>query len=1068
MYRSRIMNTRRRTRNSTSVQMTVQSVSSEGISLSTTTTSPSTLNGNLDKPSNTLASVHSLNRPESRNSQHSSISVASTSVPVSRTTTSRRGGKVSRSRSPLSYSNRDNERKSCTPIRGYRASPPPTIIPSTTPRQRKEPASEGRVSSVAAKAAAEAQRLWLHARASGKYGQGHIESHQSDQMFWDRNHLFKTEMNLNSKATTHRVQIREGGNTEKDDHQNVFRRQIDTPQKSQNEMSMLDNRTKKSDVIETRSSNRVKKPCIMGSATPLHVPRANPDITLLPKQKPSSQNISSSEPPPYEDDLAPPGSPQRLLLDLKSGSKSFELEGPTHPLSPQEPPQIQHSHQQINPDSFFFEPQKSPRTPKTPKSPGFSIRHSNTMLGTPSFNLFHHDFDAFDENDNFHLPTPNPNSNCLLDSDLRSPVLSPVQGIDGCSPRKELLMNSPFLEGFDSAFSPKQGSKLKFNETDIKEVTIEGAPPMPQVSSGERSKGADRMKTTVLEFKSASHRPPKKRIFEQEKTSPNRMMKSESVIENDVRIHREKKQEKSSRQISNGRMNSYRSQMPQSYHPKYLLQKMSNTRVPTLAGMKAPHLYQRLSCHSDAFSNFTFLLPGFHSIIKKKETSSDTAKHSKKDLSKETKNNSDVARRRVTSAVFAFGGNCDPIGNTEEKIDNISKASIFRVKVEDDNEEKESNNVSKYEASLSGRYYENENRISWEAEEDPPVEIPSMSIALSTNSDGSPSIKRKSSSNTLDDKTLLKKSKVEEIEEIQSTNQTSDGGDQPKMRYRCKLCGQPKQNHTCPYQQSLQRSIGIMVYPAVNSYTALEPGYLAPALSEMNNFINGSEMMNMTESTPSRPSPLPHMMNTSFAAPSPSMVLPLGTPHNVTPESIRNGQTSRLHGDSSDSVPSPEIVAPRTPFSRPPPYGRYPMTMLCRPTPIRVRRKGILAPEASVAMSRDSHWDALFMEKTDLRQEQYRIVSLSSKSPSAYKYPSLPLPYTQRKSLSDNLFALSKEVPHLTDECAAVLRQAREQDKWDLAVAELLTQVIVVIHCPEEDSKLDGLSKYLLTLGFAC
>lgn len=71
------------------------------------------------------------------------------------------------------------------------------------------------------------------------------------------------------------------------------------------------------------------------------------------------------------------------------------------------------------------------------------------------------------------------------------------------------------------------------------------------------------------------------------------------------------------------------------------------------------------------------------------------------------------------------------------------------------------------------------------------------------------------------------------------------------MRYRCKLCGQPKQNHTCPYQQSLQRSIGVTVYLAVNAYTADEPGRLAPALSDINNFVHGQD--DFTENTPSRP-----------------------------------------------------------------------------------------------------------------------------------------------------------------------------------------------------------------------
>eukprot|EP00549_Striatella_unipunctata_P014065 CAMPEP_0118722988 /NCGR_PEP_ID=MMETSP0800-20121206/31737_1 /TAXON_ID=210618 ORGANISM="Striatella unipunctata, Strain CCMP2910" /NCGR_SAMPLE_ID=MMETSP0800 /ASSEMBLY_ACC=CAM_ASM_000638 /LENGTH=69 /DNA_ID=CAMNT_0006631331 /DNA_START=137 /DNA_END=343 /DNA_ORIENTATION=+ len=68
----------------------------------------------------------------------------------------------------------------------------------------------------------------------------------------------------------------------------------------------------------------------------------------------------------------------------------------------------------------------------------------------------------------------------------------------------------------------------------------------------------------------------------------------------------------------------------------------------------------------------------------------------------------------------------------------------------------------------------------------------------------------------------------------------------------------------------------------------------------------------------------------------------------------------------------------------------------------------------------------------ELRPEQYRIVTPSKEinSPHAFKYPPLPLPYAQRKRLSDSLFNLSKEMPQLTDECAVVLREARERDMW--------------------------------------
>lgn len=92
--------------------------------------------------------------------------------------------------------------------------------------------------------------------------------------------------------------------------------------------------------------------------------------------------------------------------------------------------------------------------------------------------------------------------------------------------------------------------------------------------------------------------------------------------------------------------------------------------------------------------------------------------------------------------------------------------------------------------------------------------------------------------------------------------------------------------------------------------------------------------------------------------------------------------------------------------------------------------------------------------------------NLSEEGP--FKYPALPLTYGQRKKMSDSLFSLSKEVKGLTDECADVLREARETDSWDLAVSELMTQIIVVLHCPKGDNRLKGLQRYLMTLGISC
>jgi hypothetical protein len=80
----------------------------------------------------------------------------------------------------------------------------------------------------------------------------------------------------------------------------------------------------------------------------------------------------------------------------------------------------------------------------------------------------------------------------------------------------------------------------------------------------------------------------------------------------------------------------------------------------------------------------------------------------------------------------------------------------------------------------------------------------------------------------------------------------------------------------------------------------------------------------------------------------------------------------------------------------------------------------------------------------------------------------MPLTFTERKRLSDTLFFLSKEIPALTRDAAEILRAAREKDEWDLALAEVLTQVVVGLYCGEGDHRLDGLQQYLLGIGISC
>merc|ERR1712238_412576 len=162
-------------------------------------------------------------------------------------------------------------------------------------------------------------------------------------------------------------------------------------------------------------------------------------------------------------------------------------------------------------------------------------------------------------------------------------------------------------------------------------------------------------------------------------------------------------------------------------------------------------------------------------------------------------------------------------------------------------------------------YYESDNRLSWEFEENPPIGRSSLSSKRKQsgggNNDGgileggkTHSKKRRAGDDgegvTIDDSeneskdgndddnastTSSKKIKDENEDGKDGEGSSPDSKKDAKLRYRCKLCGQPKTNHVCPYQSSLVRSIGAMVHPAVNAFTAAEPGRLAPDLKEMNN-----------------------------------------------------------------------------------------------------------------------------------------------------------------------------------------------------------------------------------------
>jgi len=874
----------------------------------------------------------------------------------------------------------------------------------------------------------------------------------------------------------------------------------------------------------TRLSPKVS-PRVSPKVSPRVSPKVSPNDqaynSSTPKTDPLSEIFRTAS---VSDELH---SPQNLLLGL---SKSFDLKSPgpspkAAPLSPQEPPQIQLAHQQL---SFVFDPQKTPKPPNTPtprtpqKNGGFEA--------TPSFSLFNEHFDSFDDADNYlRTPIPNNSSALLLDSALRSPTFcvgdetpntrkamnSPYIGGFAFSPK---FRKSPMSDRCTIDVNSTKSAPLMPRQVEERQIKTSNQKTSEKLFNEKVQLPPLKKRMPVPSFNSKPIPIPTSVKVEEKidnkKSYPvkdeKKVLASVTYVKPYVKPYLKPVKSQVIEKVPFKESTYYRPTMPPQNHQDQRRRPPShpygihNRHNPkhSLSGMKAPHFYHKLSCHKEAFGHLTFLLPGLKAIMKS-QTSKDSAVRSQplSSGSNEIKNvrecsaspeapvsllssspsgcdavvmkartyrssYSEVAGRRVTSAVFAFGGSCSSSACKTEKVKDYSKSSIFRTKPTDGKDIQSEGKKSYYEESLKGRYYENENRISWEVEEDPPVATSSV-ISVVPKHSRDESFKRKSPINSSDAMTPLKKQKIAEFNSDECNSSTPVGGDQPKMRYRCKLCGQPKQNHTCPYQQSLQRSIGVMIYPAINSFTAFEPGCLAPSLSEMNNFVDSNENGYPTENTPSRPSGR-HMMTQSYAGPSPTL-LPFGAPNSVTPESLRSNQNIRNPGKPAVSSTVESSTPPRKMY-KPIHYSHYPvgMTMSGQPTPSSMRRKRVLTPDSNSADSKDSCSDFLFMERCDLKPEQFRTVTVSSTSSTAFKYPSLPLPYGQRKVLSDNLFSLSKEVPQLTDECASVLRLAREQDRWDVAVAQLLTQVIVVIHCPEDDVRLDGLSRYLLSLGYSC
>ena len=415
-----------------------------------------------------------------------------------------------------------------------------------------------------------------------------------------------------------------------------------------------------------------------------------------------------------------------------------------------------------------------------------------------------------------------------------------------------------------------------------------------------------------------------------------------------------------------------------------------------------------------------------------------------------------MAKQRVECAIYAFGGTVTRRKSSPSQPSQPDKMSIFRVKKDStstttetslaksssqggsgkvcdaggntsksNNKPRSSSSRSisrqrKYEEKLRQQYFEHGDRLSWDVQAN-----------LSLTLDGG---------NTFDeDDILLQWSGGSNLSDGKQQHQPQQ---QPKKN-RCKKCGQIKQGHVCPYSSSMQRSIGVMVYPSVNAHVADEPGYLAPALCEMNNFIsikgstsfesnNGEDRMKLT---------------------------------GLISLSERKNEVQTTASCGKDAAAKTMNQYRRKSLLESPTRTSEPIDNNKRAPDVYV--EGVVKDVNSESKSTN----LLFQPTMEITIDQYRTITPGNDHDHDldYVYPQVPLTFTQRKSLSDALFSLSKRVPKLTEECALVLAEARKNDQWDLAVAELMAQVLCVLHCsPTNDLVLNGLRRYLLTLGVVC
>lgn len=528
----------------------------------------------------------------------------------------------------------------------------------------------------------------------------------------------------------------------------------------------------------------------------------------------------------------------------------------------------------------------------------------------------------------------------------------------------------------------------------------------------------------------------------------------------------------------------------------------------------------------------------------------------------ELSNDIEIAIRRVESAIRFFGGCPHPrqssIGtNNDNK--NHTRSSIFRFPSSN------RNNQCEEQQLIDDRYNTDGNRLSWDIEiQTPNVLRCSKPEERDSNDDLVISYDEKSKLDrnikgtnlhgniriTNDHRTVHPENRFQTLPFDQRTpsdeglssiesdedsylkarkhNNIHQVANSLKGKYLCKLCGKPKQNHLCPYEIRLQRSIGIMVYSAINAYSAAEPGKLAPALTDMNNFVSydTNDQQEHTSTMQLSPTlgvyasvghqafqtvtPEQKLRNEGCNDPMQSKemfealhnhALPASTSDND--ENLKLQSSLSLLRERELLIPQVERVCNGTTLSatiqvagtkrnhtqfqesQRPWKGEH-------PEEYQVRTK---KDEISYSQLKNKPPDTTkskFVDSVILRPEHFRSVTRdehgNDKSSGSYEYDPVPLPKCERQRLCDTLFHLiTHEIPDMRDECLQVLHEVQQHEmlllsndnqddiddnrtgcEWDLAIAELLAQILVGLHCTDDDLQLDGLAKYLMSVGIAC